>query len=425
MTAFRWIEPIEEIGTRYAVELDEVALQMLIHHHRCDATQPEILQQRLSLLLVLHIAGILLLLRTAVATLQPARIVDILHHLSVSADDAALGSSDASGDETLGHDAADAAVYTQTGVHHQYAFLLYSAENIECLLAACHREEAIHAHCHTAARPSVGSLQHSCLAAEFLLAHQHHLRTECLQLLFYSIHDGSIVIHAIRRKLVAAAYPHQGLTLQRMDESLGLRNILLVIYIENLVDRISLQLQSLYHQLALEVAHTAHPLLHTMVEHIERLVAQTINSTRNQMVIALLLVVEARNSGFLVRTLLVEQTGTLGILLLLHTNPQRLFIIHVWGDSHAAVNILCLLEVADILLEFLLTEDGIHGGEAEALATEIWREGMQTVHGTRSGLYHQAQRHRQLHLLQMFTHRRAPFVDNHYDFGSTAIYEDA
>ena len=425
MAAFRWIEPIEEIGTRYAVELDEVALQMLIHYHRCDAAQPEFLQQRLSLLLVLHIAGILLLLRTAVATLQPARIVDILHHLFISADDAALGSSDASGDETLGHDAADAAVYTQTGVHHQYAFLLYSAENIECLLAACHREEAIHSHSHTAARPSVGSLQYSCLAAEFLLAHQHHLRTECLQLLFYGIHDGSIVIHAIRRELVAAAYTHQGLTLQRMDESLGLRNILLVIYIENLVDRISLQLQSLYHQLALEVAHAAHALLHAVVEHIERLVAQTVDATRNQMVIALLLVMEARNSGLLVRTLLVEQTGTLGILLLLHAYPQRFFIIHVWGDSHAAVNILCLLEVTDILLEFLLTEDGIHGGKAEALATEIWREGMQTVHGTRSGLHHQAQRHRQLHLLQMFTHRRAPFVDNHYDFGSTAIYEDA
>ena len=210
-----------------------------------------------------------------------------------------------------------------------------------------------------------------------------------------------------------------------MDESLGLRNILLVIYIENLVDRISLQLQSLYHQLTLEVAHTAHTLLHTVVEHIERLVAQTVDATRNQMVIALLLIMEARNSGFLVRALLVEQTGTLGILLLLHAYPQRFFIIHVWGDSHATVNILCLLEVTDILLELLLTEDGIHGGEAEALATEIWREGMQTVHRTRSGLHHQAQRHRQLHLLQMFTHRRAPFVDNHYDFGSTAIYEDA
>ena len=244
-------------------------------------------------------------------------------------------------------------------------------------------------------------------------------------MLFYGIHDGSIVIHAIRRELVAAAYTHQGLTLQRMDESLGLRNILLVIYIENLVDRISLQLQSLYHQLALEVAHTAHALLHAMVEHIERLAAQTVDATRNQMVIALLLIMEARNTRLLVRTLLVEQTGTLGILLLLHTNPQWFFIIHVWGDSHAAVNILCLLEVTDILLELLLTEDGIHGSEAEALATEIWREGMQTVHGTRSGLHHQAQRHRQLHLFQMFTHRRAPFIDNHYDFGSTAIYEDA
>ena len=192
-----------------------------------------------------------------------------------------------------------------------------------------------------------------------------------------------------------------------MDESLSLRNILLVIYIENLVDRISFQLQSLYHQLALEVAHAAHALLHAVVEHIERLVAQTVDAPRNQMVIALLLVVEARNER------------------VLHANPQRFFIIHVWGDSHAAVNILCLLEVADILLELLLTEDGIHGGKAEALATEIRRKGMQTVHGTRSGLHHQAQRHRQLYLLQMFTHRRAPFVDNHYDFGSTAIYEDA
>ena len=210
-----------------------------------------------------------------------------------------------------------------------------------------------------------------------------------------------------------------------MDESLSLRNILLVIYIENLVDRISLQLQSLYHQLALEVAHTAHALLHAVVEHIQSLVAQTVDATRNQMVIALLLIMEARNTGLLVRALLVEQTGPLGIRLLLYANPQRFFIIHVWGDSHAAINILCLLEVADILLELLLTEDGIHCGKAEALATEIWREGMQTVHGTRSGLHHQAQRHRQLHLLQMLTHRRAPFVDNHNDFGSTAIYEDA
>ena len=64
-----------------------------------------------------------------------------------------------------------------------------------------------------------------------------------------------------------------------MDESLGLRNILLVIYIENLVDRISLQLQSLYHQLALEVAHTAHALLHAVVEHIQSLVAQTVDAT--------------------------------------------------------------------------------------------------------------------------------------------------
>ena len=210
-----------------------------------------------------------------------------------------------------------------------------------------------------------------------------------------------------------------------MDESLSLRNILLVIYIQDLVDRISLQLQSLYHQLALEIAHAAHALLHAVVEHIERLVAQAVDATRNQMVIALLLIMEARNSGLLVQSLLVEQTGTLGIRLLLYANPQRFFIVHVWGNSHAAVNILCLLEVADILLELLLTEDGIHGGEAEALATEIRRKGMQTVHGTRSGLHHQAQRHRQLHLLQMFTHRRAPFVDNHYDFGSTAIYEDA
>ena len=351
--------------------------------------------------------------------------MDILHHLPVSADDAALGSSDASGDETLGHDAADATVHTQAGVHHQHTFFLNSAQHIQRLLAACHREEAVHAHGHTAARPSVGSLQHGCLAAELLLTHQHHLRSQCLQLLFHSVHDGSIVIHAIRRKLVATAHAHQGLTLQRMDKGLSLGDIFLVVNIQNLVDRISLQLQALHHQLALEVAHAAHALLHAMVEYIQRLVAQAIDATRNQMVVALLLVVEARDARLLVGTLLVEQTGTLGIRLLLHANPQRLFIIHVWGNCHTSVNIFRILKVTDILFELLLTEDGIHGGETETLAPEIRREGMQTVHGTRSGLHHQAQRHWQLHLLQMFTHRCAPFVDNHNNFRGTAIYEDA
>lgn len=64
-----------------------------------------------------------------------------------------------------------------------------------------------------------------------------------------------------------------------------------------------------------------------MVEYIERLVAQTVDATRNQMVIALLLIVEARNTRLLVRALLIEQTGTLGIRLLLYAYPQRFFII--------------------------------------------------------------------------------------------------
>ena len=351
--------------------------------------------------------------------------MDILHHLPVSADDAALRSSDASGNETLGHDAADAAVYTHTGVHHHHTLFLNSAQHIQCLLAAGHREEAIYPHGHTAARPAVGSLQHGSLSAELLLAHQHHLRSKCLQLQLNGIHDGSIVIHAIRRKLVATAYAHQGLTLQRMDKGLSLRNIFLMIHIQNLVDRISLQLQAFHHQLALEIAHAAHALFHAVVEHIQSLVAQTINSTRNQMVVALLLIMKARDTRLLVRTLLVEQTGTLGIRLLLHANPQRFFIVHVWGNRHAAVNLLRLLEITDILFELLLTEDGIHGGETETLTPEIRREGMQTMHGTRSSLHHQAQRHRQLHLLQMFTHRCAPFVHNHNNFRGTAIYEDA
>ena len=128
-------------------------------------------------------------------------------------------------------------------------------------------------------------------------------------------------------------------------------------------------------------AHAAHTLLHAVVEHIQSLVAQTINSTRNQMVVALLLIMKACDTRLLVGTLLVEQTGTLGIRLLLHTHPQRLFIVHVWGNRHATINLLRLLEITDILFELLLTEDGIHGGETETLAPEIRREGMQTVHG--------------------------------------------
>ena len=54
-----------------------------------------------------------------------------------------------------------------------------------------------------------------------------------------------------------------------------------MVDIENLVNWIGFELQTFCYELALEVAHTAHALLHTMVEHVESTVAQTVYAARN------------------------------------------------------------------------------------------------------------------------------------------------
>ena len=79
-----------------------------------------------------------------------------------------------------------------------------------------------------------------------------------------------------------------------------------MVDIENLVNRISFEFQPLGYELTLEVAHTAHALLHTMVEYVESTVAQTVNAARYKIVALLLAVVETSDARHAVRALLVE-----------------------------------------------------------------------------------------------------------------------
>ena len=68
-----------------------------------------------------------------------------------------------------------------------------------------------------------------------------------------------------------------------------------MVHVENLFYGICLQVEPLSHQLPLEVAHAVQSLFHAVVEHVERLVLQTIDSSRDEMVVGFLCVVEARD----------------------------------------------------------------------------------------------------------------------------------
>ena len=189
-----------------------------------------------------------------------------------------------------------------------------------------------------------------------------------------------------------------------------------MIHIENLVDRISLQAQTFSHKLALEVAHSAHALLHTMIEHIEGLVAQAVDATRNQMVVALALVVETGDERLASVSLLVYEALPLRTGLLLHAYPERLLVVHVRSHSHAAIDIFDALKMADIFLEFLFTENRINSSQTEAFTPEIRRQGMKAVHRAWGSFHNDFERHRQIQLLQKTVHAGTLFVDDDHDF---------
>ena len=92
------------------------------------------------------------------------------------------------------------------------------------------------------------------------------------------MHDSSVVVYTVGRILIATAYAYELLAFERTKESFCLGYVVTMVDIENLVDGVSFELQAFGYELTLEVAHTAHALLHTVIEHVESTVSQTVNT---------------------------------------------------------------------------------------------------------------------------------------------------
>ena len=225
-----------------------------------------------------------------------------------------------------------------------------------------------------------GCVYSLCLGVEVLLVVHFNLSTEQFQIVLNGVHDSCVVVDTVGRILIAAAYAYELLAFERTKESFSLGYVVTMVDIENLVDGVSFELQAFGYELTLEVAHTAHALLHTVVEYVESTVAQTVNTARYKIVSLLLAVVKTCYARHAVRALLVENACTVGIHLLLNAYPQWLLVINKRCDSHTSVYIGSGSKVAYVFLEFCFAEDGIYRCKTKTFATQIWRKRMQAVH---------------------------------------------
>ena len=248
VAALRRIEPVEEVGAFNAVELDEVALEVLVYHYRLYTTLPKVVQKFLCLVLRLYVACILLLLGTSVTTLQPQRIVDTVGHGVALFDDTAFGISHTALDEHLGHCATYATVDAIAAVHYGNTVLFNAVESVECALAASHAEECVGmliGYGFIAVDNAIvggtlqGCIDSLCLGVEVLLVVHLNLSAKQFQIVLNGMHDGSIVVDTVWRILIATAYAHEFLAFERTKENFCFGYVVTMVDIENLGIRIS------------------------------------------------------------------------------------------------------------------------------------------------------------------------------------------
>ena len=249
-----------------------------------------------------------------------------------------------------------------------------------------------------------------------------NLRPKRLKITLHRTHYGGILIHTIWRKLLTSAHSYDSFPLKRVQESLGFGNVVLMIDIKNLVYRISFKTESLLNKLTLEIAHTAHSCIKTMVKYIKSPTVQTINPSRNEMVAGLSCIMESRHKHS-ADSSFCRQTAF--VFISIHPYPQRFFVIDVWSYSHTPVNVGCIYKMRYVFLEFRFMENSIYCRQTKTPTPKIRRYGVKTVHRTRRGLHHQTQWNWQIQCFQMLTHFRTILIYDCNDFGCTTIHKNA
>ena len=118
-----------------------------------------------------------------------------------------------------------------------------------------------------------------------------------------------------------------------------------MVNVQNLREDTGLQTESIGNQRTLEVSHTRLPLPDAAVKRVEGFMSESVNPARHIAAIGRLHIVESRY-----------------LAMRIGRNPQRTFIVHVFGHSHQAVNILTKAQLLNKLFEFVFPENGVNSG---------------------------------------------------------------
>ena len=263
---------------------------MLVHHHYADSTLPETGHCLLCLPAVLHIADIVFYHRTSITPLHPARICQVVRKSIVRPYNPALRMRNAIARQYLRHRDTDTVGHSKTGIDHQPTVLLQLLQPGDGGFSTGHAIEIIGLH---------------ALLHKIGLGINHHDCSFRPQPFGHFPEDGGIIVYQVGRICVSTAYSHNldrtayGFSLQ---EYLRLADIVFMVYIYYLRKGAGLQPDSFRYQCPLEIPHTRHSTTNALLEHVQGIRLQTIDTTGNVFVLRFLRIVKSLDSAASVRS---------------------------------------------------------------------------------------------------------------------------
>jgi len=149
------------------------------------------------------------------------------------------------------------------------------------------------------------------------------------------------------------------------QEGLGSSNVTGMVNVDDLVNAVGLQSESLLNEVALEIAHATDALFDALVQWPKGTIGHGINSSRYIFGTFPRLVAESRDAH-----------------LVVNIDPQRFFIVDKGGYGPHAVmqGLVGSFKGIDVPLEVLLAEDRVHRGEAEFAAWHDVAQVPEAVH---------------------------------------------